>query len=95
MEGSIVNLNLVTIFYKLLTGRSRKNSLQDIRFGLASKSYTRDLYEPAAAPTDLGRIRPPLNQPLLPSGLSGDGSVLVVSSWKSMALLRINTRTQN
>ena len=95
MEGSIVNLNFVTIFYKLLTGRGCKNSLQDLRFGLASKTYTSDLYEPAAAPTNLGRIWPPLNQPLLPSGLSGDGSVLVVSSWKSMALLRINTRTQN
>ena len=43
MEGSIVNLNLVTIFYKLLTGRDRKNSLKDLRFGLASKTYTRDL----------------------------------------------------
>ena len=43
MEGSIVNLNLVTIFYKLMTSRGRKNSLQDLRFGLASKTFTRDL----------------------------------------------------
>ena len=62
----------------LLTMQTKcQQSTQTRRTSSKSAAASPCPYEPAAAPTDLGRIRPPLNQPLLPSGLLGDGGVLV------------------
>ena len=50
MEGSIVDPNLVTIFYKLLTGR--KNSLHDLASQIYGLRNVDQLLDAEACPID-------------------------------------------